>query len=74
MRRTSKVCRLKSAFTLLEMVLVVAVIIILASVLIIGVTQFFNAANNASNEVANESSALESNIDKSERYLQDFNF
>ena len=74
MRRTSKSCLNKGAFTLVEMVLVLGVIVILASVLIIGISQFFNAADTAMNEVENESAAVVNNIDRSEQKLRDYGF
>lgn len=41
----------KSGFTLVEMVLVVAIIVILASVLLIGLTSYLEYANKSSSEV-----------------------
>ena len=54
-----KIQKSKKGFTLVEMVLVIAIIVILAAVLIIGVTQYLNAANAASKSISEHGSAVE---------------
>jgi len=51
----------KTGFTLIEIVLVVAIIVILASVLIISVTTYINQANSVSDNVQSKSATFESN-------------
>ncbi|MBR4556343.1 MAG: type II secretion system protein [Clostridiales bacterium] len=53
-----KIQKSKKGFTLVEMVLVIAIIVILAAVLIIGVTQYLNAANKASHSISEHNSAI----------------
>ncbi len=48
MRRLNKSCK---GFTLVEMVLVIAIIVILAAVLIFGIGTYLNAANAAASSV-----------------------
>ena len=54
-----KIQKSKKGFTLVEMVLVIAIIVILAAVLIIGVTQYLNAANKASESISKHNSAVD---------------
>ncbi len=58
-----KIQKSKKGFTLVEMVLVIAIIVILAAVLIIGVTQYLNAANAASNSISEHNSAINAVVD-----------
>jgi type IV pilus assembly protein PilA len=53
-----KIQKSKKGFTLVEMVLVIAIIVILAAVLLFGVSQYLNAANKAKASI----SAHNSNI------------
>ena len=48
----------KNGFTLVEMVLVIAIIVILAAVLIIGVTKYLQAANAAKASIEQHNSAV----------------
>ncbi len=73
MRRTYKRCNSKG-FTLLEMVLVVAIIVILASSLIFAVNRYINAANKANQDVIDASSQIVQNIDDSEAQLAHYGF
>ena len=57
MHRTYKRCNSKG-FTLLEMVLVVAIIVILASSLMLGVSRYLNAANDANQDVMDASNQI----------------
>ena len=45
-----KIQKSKKGFTLVEMVLVIAIIVILAAVLIIGITKYLNGANAAKHQ------------------------
>lgn len=53
-----KVFKNKSGFTLVEMVLVIAIIVILAAVLIIGVGDYIKRARNAANSVSKHNSDI----------------
>ena len=53
-----KIQKSKKGFTLVEMVLVIALIVILAAVLIIGVTKYLQAANSARASVDMHNSAI----------------
>jgi prepilin-type N-terminal cleavage/methylation domain-containing protein len=74
MRKTCKSRVSKGAFTLLEMVLVVAIIVILASALIFGVTGYINGANRANNMVSDSAAELEANHHASEAMLEGYGF
>ena len=53
-----KIQKSKKGFTLVEMVLVIAIIVILAAVLIIGVTKYLQAANAAKASIEQHNSAV----------------
>ena len=74
MHRTYKSRISRGAFTLLEMVLVVAIIIIIASALLTGVSRFINGANNANNIVAGDAKNIEKSYHASEQKLADYDF
>ena len=74
MRKINKDCKSKGAFTLLEMVIVIAIIVILASVLIFNINDIINAANNADDAVADASDKLGERIDASENLLKKYSF
>ncbi|MBR3340269.1 MAG: type II secretion system protein [Clostridiales bacterium] len=74
MRKTCKSRVSKGAFTLLEMVLVVAIIVILASALIFGVTGYINGANRANNMVSDSAQELEQHVNDSEAELAGYGF
>jgi len=73
MRRTYKRCNSKG-FTLVEMMLVIAIIIILASSVIFGVSGYLNSANKAEADINQQSSELVSHIDASESLLEYYGF
>ena len=73
MRRTYKRINSKG-FTLLEMVLVIAIIVILASALILGVSRYINAANKANQDVIDASSQIVQGVDDSEAMLAHYGF
>ena len=73
MRRTYKRSNSKG-FTLLEMVLVVAIIVILASSLIFAVSRYINAANKANQDVIDASSQIVQGLDDSEAQLAHYGF
>ena len=52
-----KIQKSKKGFTLVEMVLVIAIIVILAAVLIFGVAKYLKAANSASRSISLHNSA-----------------
>jgi type IV pilus assembly protein PilA len=55
-----KIQKSKKGFTLVEMVLVIAIIVILAAVLIIGITKYLNGANAASASISMHQSEIDS--------------
>ena len=64
----------KRAFTLLEMVLVVAIIVILAAALIGNVFDILNTGHRADNAVKEGSERLENSINESEQKLSEYGF
>ena len=54
-----KIQKTKKGFTLIEMVLVIAIIVILAAVLIMGVAGYLNKAKNAAASVSAHNSAVD---------------
>ena len=55
-----KIQKSKKGFTLIEMILVIAIIVILASVLFISITGYINNANTAKGKVATHNSLITS--------------
>ena len=55
-----KIQKTKKGFTLIEMVLVIAIIIILAAVMFISISGYLNSAHTAANSVSAHNSSLES--------------
>ena len=53
-----KIQKSKKGFTLVEMVLVIAIIVILAAVLIFGVAKYISAANAAKQSISEHNSAV----------------
>ena len=53
-----KIQKSKKGFTLVEMVLVIAIIVILAAVLIFGVSKYLTAANAAKKSISEHNSAV----------------
>ena len=74
MRKINKDYTSKRAFTLLEVVIVIAIIVILASVLIYNINDIMDAANHANEEVAAGSDSLKQSIDASEKLLSQYHF
>ena len=74
MRKINKDCNSKRAFTLLEMVIVIGIIVILATVLIYNINDIINAADAADQGVADASNQLGQAIDDSERQLSQYHF
>lgn len=54
-----KIQKSKKGFTLVEMVLVIAIIVILAAVLLIGITKYLNGANAATKSISMHQSAVD---------------
>lgn len=54
-----KIQKTKKGFTLIEMVLVIAIIVILAAVLIMGIAGYLNRAHNAADSVSAHNSAVD---------------
>ncbi|MBR3247355.1 MAG: type II secretion system protein [Clostridiales bacterium] len=54
-----KIQKSKKGFTLVEMVLVIAIIVILAAVLLFTVSKYLNAANAAKDSISEHNSAIE---------------
>lgn len=61
-------------FTLVEMILVVAVIIILATALMTGVSDWIDKANAANQAVIDQGAAVEQQINDSENMLANYSF
>jgi len=55
-----KIQKSKKGFTLIEMILVIAIIVILASVLFISITGYINNANTAKGKVSTHNSLISS--------------
>lgn len=55
-----KIQKTKKGFTLIEMVLVIAIIIILAAVMFISITGYINSTNTAAQMISDHNSSLES--------------
>lgn len=73
----SRICKRhgsKGAFTLVEIILVVAIILILASALMLGVNDWIQLTNAASNSVAEESNAISQRVQDDEASLSNYNF
>ena len=58
--KMKKIQKSKKGFTLIEMVLVIAIIVILAAVLILGIGGYIQRANNASASVSAHNSMVDS--------------
>ena len=54
-----KIGKARRGFTLVEMVLVLAIIVILAGVLVIGIGSYLNKARNASYSITEHNSSVE---------------
>lgn len=74
MHRISKKNINKGGFTLTEMVLVVAIILILAGVLGVGVKEIIDNANGSDDAVRASSSELRAQVDEGEASLAKYNF
>jgi len=74
MIRISKGHRSKGAFTLAEIILVVAIILILASALMLGVKDFIDSAQAANDSIAEESQSLSQRVQDDEVSLASYNF
>lgn len=74
MHRISKKYVIKGGFTLTEMVLVVAIILILASVLFVGIRDLIDTANRSDDAVRISSSELRAQVDAGEASLRKYNF
>ena len=74
MHRISKKTSSKCGFTLVEMMIVVAIIIIIAGVVGIGVADLIRSANESNDAVAASSESLKKQINSSETKLEGYNF
>ena len=54
----------KKGFTLIEMVLVIAIIVILAAVLVMSIGTYLNRAKNAASSVASHNSSISAVVDE----------
>lgn len=74
MSRICKRHKSKVGFTLVEMILVIAVIIILASALMVGVKEWIDKTNAANNSVAAESDKVKQQVQDDEASLAHYKF
>ncbi|MCR5328577.1 MAG: type II secretion system GspH family protein [Saccharofermentans sp.] len=74
MHRISKKKVIKGGFTLTEMVLVVAIILILASALFAGISDIINTTNRSGDAVRLSSSELRAQVDEGEASLRKYSF
>ena len=74
MQRISKKNNSKRAFTLTEMVIVVGIIVIIASVVGFGVADMIKTAKDSNDAVAASSDNLKQHINDSEAVLLKYNF
>ena len=74
MQRLSKKNNSKRAFTLTEMVIVIGIIVIIASVVGFGVADIMKNAKKSNEAVANSSDDLKQSINDSEALLAKYNF
>ncbi len=74
MRRLNKRLSSKGGFSLLEMIIVVAIIVILAGVVGVGVAGLIRTANNADAAVKQSSESLNASINSGESSLSKYSF
>ena len=74
MRRLSKMNNSKGGFSLTEMIIVVGIIVIIASVVGFGAADMIRRANQADENVAGQSDELKTSINDSESILAKYNF
>lgn len=74
MRRLYKINSSKRAFTLTEMVIVIGIIVIIASVVGVGIADIMKNAKRSDSAVKASSEQLKSQINSNEAKLASFNF
>lgn len=74
MRRLYKTKSSKRAFTLTEMVIVIGIIVIIASVVGVGIADIIKNAKRSNSAVMSSSEELKSQINSNEAKLASFNF
>ena len=74
MRKTYKSLNNKHAMTLVEIILVVAIIVILAASVMFGVSKYLNAGNSANSAVSEAAESVKTGASLSESYLRNYNF
>ena len=74
MRRLYKRHSSKEGFSLLEVLIVVAIIVILAGVVGVGVAGLLRTANRSNDAVIDSSASLSEQISNSESVLKKYNF
>ena len=74
MRRLYKRHSSKEGFSLLEVLIVVAIIVILAGVVGVGVAGLLRTANRSNDAVIDSSASLSEQISNSESVLKNYNF
>lgn len=74
MRRSCKSHVSRRAFSLLEMVMVIAIIVILASALMLGVSGYIEGSKKAKNLVDDSAQEVENNYHASENKLAGYGF
>ena len=63
-----KIQKTKKGFTLIEMVLVIAIIVILAAVLVMSIGTYLNRAKNAASSIESHNSSIKSVVDEIDAY------
>jgi len=58
-----KISKNKMGFTLIEMVLVIAIIVILAAVLVMNISTYLNKAKGATSSILSHNNAIQSGLD-----------
>ena len=74
MHRISKKTSSRCGFTLVEMITVVAIIVIIAAVVGVGIADLIRAAHDSEDAVNASSEALKKQINKNEDDLYDYGF
>ena len=69
-----RISKSRKGFTLVEVILVIAILVILASVLALSVSDYVNRANNAKDARSSDVSTMKRGIDAQESNLNSYGF